>query len=97
MLVRDYIPSVYVDLKYASKDNFTGTAIYDFTDAYLRYGTVKKLAEVQQELLEQGYSLKIWDAYRLVSAQFRRSAPTQLTLPIQTRGIPVTAGETRWT
>lgn len=71
VLVRDYIPTVYVDLKYASEDNFTGTAIYDFTDASLRYGTVKKLAAVQKELLEQGYSLKIWDAYRPVGAQFR--------------------------
>lgn len=69
--ILDYIPSIYVDLKYAAEDNFTGTAIYDFTDASLRYGTVKKLAEVQDELLERGYSLKIWDAYRPVSAQFK--------------------------
>ena len=69
--IRDYIPSVYVDLKYATEDNFTGKVIYDFTDASLRYGTVRKLAEVQEELLKQGRSLKIWDAYRPVSAQFR--------------------------
>lgn len=69
--VLDWIPSVYVDLKYASEDNFTGRAIYDFTDASLRYGTVKKLAAVQEELLKLGYSLKIWDAYRPASAQFR--------------------------
>lgn len=69
--VLDYIPSVYVDLKYATEDNFTGTVIYGFTDASLRYGTVKKLKEVQEELSSQGYSLKIWDAYRPVSAQFK--------------------------
>ncbi len=69
--VRDYIPSVYVDLKYATQDNFTGEVIYDFTEPSLRYGTVKKLAAVQAALLEQGYSLKIWDAYRPTSAQFR--------------------------
>ena len=50
-------------------NNFTGVRIYDFTDAYLRYGTVKKLANVQKELKEQGYSLKIWDAYRPFEAQ----------------------------
>lgn len=69
--VRDYIPSVYVDLKYATQDNFTGEVIYGFTEPSLRYGTVKKLAAVQAALLKQGYSLKIWDAYRPTSAQFR--------------------------
>ena len=71
VVVQDVIPTIYVELHYATTDNFTGQVIYDFTDARLRYGTVKKLARVQQALLEQGYSLKIWDAYRPVSAQFR--------------------------
>lgn len=68
--VLDYIPTIFVDLKYAAEDNFTGKVIYDFTNARLRYGTVKKLAAVQAELLEQGYSLKIWDAHRPTAAQF---------------------------
>ena len=42
--VQDYIPDIRVELKYATADNFTGTVIYGFSDAYLRYGTVKKLA-----------------------------------------------------
>lgn len=65
----DYIPDLEVELKYATMDNFTGTVIYEFTDVYLRYGTVKKLMAVQQDLREQGYLLKVWDAYRPVSAQ----------------------------
>jgi D-alanyl-D-alanine dipeptidase len=69
--ILDYIPTIYVDLKYATDDNFTGQVIYDFNDAYLRYGTVKKLAEVQDALAEQGFSLKIWDAFRPVEAQFK--------------------------
>lgn len=68
--VPDYIPSIYVELKYATEDNFTGSVIYDFTEAYLRYGTVKKLAAAQEALQEQGYSLLIWDAYRPRSAHF---------------------------
>lgn len=71
VVVRDQIPTLFVELRYATTDNFTGQRIYDFTDARLRYGTVKKLARVQAALLEQGYSLKIWDAFRPVSAQFR--------------------------
>ena len=68
--VRDYIPKITVDLRYATADNFTGQVIYTFSDAYLRYGTVKKLAAAQETLAEQGYGLKIWDAFRPVSAQF---------------------------
>lgn len=69
--VVDYIPQIVIDLKYATADNFTGSVIYDFSEAYLRYGTVKKLAEVQKELESQGLGLKIWDAFRPISAQFR--------------------------
>ena len=69
VLVNKYILDIYVELMYATDNNFTGVRIYGFTDAYLRYGTVKKLANVQKELKEQGYSLKIWDAYRPFEAQ----------------------------
>ena len=69
VIVKKYIPDIYVELMYATENNFTGVRIYDFTDAYLRYGTVKKLANVQKELKQQGYSLKIWDAYRPFEAQ----------------------------
>lgn len=69
VLVKKYILDIYVELRYATENNFTGVKIYDFTEAYLRYGTVKKLAQVQKELKQQGYSLKIWDAYRPFEAQ----------------------------
>lgn len=68
--VTDYIPDIIVDLKYAAEDNFTGHRIYDFTEAYLRYGTVQKLKKVQEALRPLGLSLKIWDAYRPTAAQF---------------------------
>lgn len=69
--VTDYIPQLLIDLRYGSEDNFTGQTIYDFTDAYLRYGTVRKLAAVQTALEEEGYGLKIWDAFRPPAAQFK--------------------------
>lgn len=65
----DYLPGCRQFLAYASTDNFTGTVIYDFYDAYLRYGTVKKLQQVSEELQRQGYHLLIWDGFRPVSAQ----------------------------
>ena len=69
--VLDYIPSARQELLYATDRNFTGQVIYDFTDAYLRYGTVKKLIAVSEDLAQLGLSLKIWDGFRPVSAQFR--------------------------
>lgn len=69
--VRDYIPNIYVDLRYAGTDNFTGQVIYEFTEPWLRYGTVKKLMAAQEELNGLGYSLLIWDAYRPPAAQFK--------------------------
>ena len=67
--VIDYVPSISQELMYATDRNFTGQVIYDFTDAYLRYGTVKKLAAVSEDLAELGLALKIWDGFRPVSAQ----------------------------
>ncbi|MBP3684377.1 MAG: D-alanyl-D-alanine carboxypeptidase family protein [Oscillospiraceae bacterium] len=68
--VADYIPGIYQELLYATDRNFTGQVIYDFQDAYLRYGTVKKLKAVSEDLAEMGIFLKIWDGFRPVSAQF---------------------------
>lgn len=67
--VRDYIADVFVELPYGTVENFTGQVIYDFSDAWLRYGTVRKLALVQDELRDKGLFLKIWDGYRPKSAQ----------------------------
>lgn len=69
--VRDYLPEVLQQLPYATADNFTGRRIYDFSEVFLRYGTVKKLRSVCEELAEQGLNLKIWDGFRPVSAQFK--------------------------
>ena len=71
VLARDYIPDVEVELKYAGKENFTGKVIYGFSDAWLRYGTARKLSKVQKRLKAQGLGLRIWDAFRPVKAQFR--------------------------
>ena len=67
--VSDYISNIFQTLRYATEDNFTGQVIYDFSEAYLRYGTVKKLALVCDKLADQGLGLLIWDAFRPVSAQ----------------------------
>lgn len=67
--VHDYIPDIKVDLRYSTTNNFTGKKIYNFKEAYLRYGTVVKLKRVQKQLKKDNLTLLIWDAYRPVSAQ----------------------------
>lgn len=69
--VHDYIPDILTELKYATRDNFTGQVIYEFEDVFLRYGTVMKLKAVSEELAGQGLGIKIWDGFRPVSAQFK--------------------------
>ncbi len=69
--VQDLIADIAVELRYATEDNFTGAAIYEFSDAYLRLGTARRLAAAQALLAEQGCGLKIWDAFRPTAAQFR--------------------------
>lgn len=69
--ILDWIPTARQQLFYATSQNFTGQAIYDFEDAYLRYGTLKKLKAVSEDLAELGLYLKIWDGFRPVSAQFK--------------------------
>lgn len=71
VLILDYIPDMVIDLKYATTDNFTGQVIYENNDAYLRYGTIRKLMKVQEELKAKGYKLVLWDGYRPVEAQFK--------------------------
>jgi len=69
VLIADYIPTAQIQLAYATQNNFTGCQIYDFSQAYLRYGTVKKLMEVARELESYGMGLIIWDGFRPVYAQ----------------------------
>jgi zinc D-Ala-D-Ala dipeptidase len=59
-----FIPSLKLDIKYASKDNFIGMAVYKQPKAFLRLPAAYALKKVQEELKKQGLGLKIYDAYR---------------------------------
>ncbi len=65
----DYVPNLRQELRYGTDNNFTGQKIYDFSDAYLRFGTVKKLAKAALDLEELGLGILIWDGYRPLYAQ----------------------------
>ncbi|NEU09025.1 M15 family metallopeptidase [Flavihumibacter sp. R14] len=59
-----YIPDIKLDIRYATRNNFTGQAVYTEARAFARLPVVITLAAVQQELKEKGLGLKIYDAYR---------------------------------
>lgn len=67
--IKDYIPNAVIELRYSTPENFTGAKQYNFSEAYLRYGAVKKLAAAAEQLAAQNYKIKIWDAYRPYETQ----------------------------
>lgn len=59
------IPTVQIDLRYTTEENFTGEKLYPSSAiAFLRMPAAKALMKVQQQLAQQGLALKVWDAYR---------------------------------
>jgi D-alanyl-D-alanine dipeptidase len=63
--LKSQLPLLLYDLRYATKNNFTGKKLYPKGDkTFVRLLLAKALQEVQKELLAAGYGLKVWDAYR---------------------------------
>ena len=58
-----------IDIKYATENNFTGKKIYTAPFCCMQMSTAKKLIAANKELLKRGMRIKIWDAYRPLSAQ----------------------------
>lgn len=67
--VKQVNPSLQLDIRYATPDNFTKQPVYTSARCYLRSSTALKLDKVQKELQELGLSLKIFDGYRPLSVQ----------------------------
>ncbi|SOE20499.1 D-alanyl-D-alanine dipeptidase [Spirosomataceae bacterium TFI 002] len=70
--VKDQIPSIYVDLKYSTSNNFFGSDVYgDFDKAFLQNEVVESLAISQETLkgINKNLSLYIFDAVRPLSIQ----------------------------
>jgi D-alanyl-D-alanine dipeptidase len=68
--IQSVAPSIIVDLRYATPDNFTGAPLpgYQGNHAFLRREAARALAGVQSDLRGLGLSLKVFDAYRPVRA-----------------------------
>ena len=67
--VKKIIPTVLLDIRYATNNNFTKNVVYASARCFLRKEVVEKLSGVQKELELSGLGLKIWDAYRPHSVQ----------------------------
>lgn len=67
----DHDGDFIVDLRYATDDNFTGQRIYNSSECWLYRHTAEILIKARDMFRADGYRVKIWDAYRPVSAQRR--------------------------
>ena len=70
VLLSDYVPAVIQEIRYFSTYNFIGDRIdgYEEPCALLTKEAARALRTVSNELLVQGYRLKVFDAYRPSSA-----------------------------
>ena len=66
VVLGDYIPDIIQEIRYYSTYNFIGTRVegYDMPVALLTREAAKALKQVSDDVMAQGYRLKIFDAYR---------------------------------
>jgi N-acyl-D-amino-acid deacylase len=57
-------PSIHLDIRYATSDDFLGTPVYSQARAFLQRPAAEAVLRVQQKLKPLGYGLLIHDAYR---------------------------------
>lgn len=69
--VQEVIPDAVVDLRYATKENFLGRAVYPpNARCLLRREALEPLEKAADALRKQGYRLKLYDCYRPRSVQW---------------------------
>src|SRR5437016_3674182 len=62
-------PSIRMEMRYATPDNFLKKSVYDRPICLLRPDPARALVRVQKALKELHLGLKVWDAYRPHSVQ----------------------------
>jgi serine beta-lactamase-like protein LACTB len=73
-------PTVKLDIRYASTDNFLSTPFYTSARAFLQRPAAEALARVHKKLADEGYGLLIHDGYRpwYVTKMFWDATPEKL-------------------
>lgn len=67
--LKNFSNTIKYDIRYATDNNFLKQKVYECSDCFLRYKTVKLLIKANEEFNKLGYSLKLFDCYRPVSVQ----------------------------
>ena len=62
-------PTIVLDIRYATTNNFAGQQVYPSRRCFLRRVAAERLKFVQEELRVQGLGLKVFDGYRPFSVQ----------------------------
>lgn len=57
-------PTIKLDIRYATANNFLGTPLYTSAKAYMQKPAAEALVRVHKKLADDGYGLMIFDAYR---------------------------------
>lgn len=57
-------PSIHLDIRYATNNNFVGRPVYTEARAFLQRPAAEALVRVNEELKPLGYGLLIFDGYR---------------------------------
>jgi zinc D-Ala-D-Ala dipeptidase len=75
--IKQYIPNIILDIRYATKNNFLNKVFYQEAKAFARLPVVRALKQVQAALNAQGLGIKIYDGYRpyAITVQFYESFP----------------------
>lgn len=61
--------TIIIDLRYATENNFTGQKLYPVAVGLLQRGTAEKLKNANDRFKQDGYRIKVWDAYRPLDIQ----------------------------
>ncbi len=75
-------PTIRLDIRYATTNNFVGTPFYTKARAYLQKPAAEALVRVHKKLEAQGYGLLVFDGYRpwSVTKMFWDATPPQFHL-----------------
>ncbi|MGA9998420.1 MAG: M15 family metallopeptidase [Pyrinomonadaceae bacterium] len=57
-------PTIHLDIRYATKNNFLGRHVYKQARAFLQRPAAEALVRVSKALAKQGYGLAVFDGYR---------------------------------
>ena len=57
-------PTIHLDVRYATSNNFTGRPVYRQARAFLQRPAAEALVRVNRSLHEKGYGLLVFDGYR---------------------------------